>query len=72
MAKIKSRLQTEQVAKAIVVCGSLSLGSNPSSRMMPCSTTVVQDAVNIEVIGSNPIGAVYWRSSTVERRSPKP
>ena len=26
--------------------------------MMPCSTTVVQDAVNIEVVGSNPTGAV--------------
>ena len=24
---------------------------------MPCSTTVVQDAVNIEVVGSNPTGA---------------
>lgn len=26
---------------------------------MPCSTTVVQDAVNIEVVGSNPTGAVF-------------
>ncbi len=32
--------------------------------MMPCSTTVVQDAVNIEVVGSNPTGAVLagWQS----------
>ena len=30
----------------------------PELYMMPCSTTVVQDAVNIEVVGSNPTGAV--------------
>ena len=28
--------------------------------ILPCSTTVVQDAVNIEVVGSNPTGAVWF------------
>jgi hypothetical protein len=27
--------------------------------LMPCSTMVVQDAVNIEVVGSSPTGAVW-------------
>lgn len=41
------------------------LGSNPSRAfdfkyMMPCSTTVVQSAVNTEVVGSNPTGAVNF------------
>ena len=30
----------------------------PELYMMPCSTTVVQSAVNTEVVGSNPTGAV--------------
>lgn len=28
------------------------------STILPCSTTVVQSAVNTEVVGSNPTGAV--------------
>ncbi len=38
--------------------GSFSLGSNPSLVVLPCSTMVVQQTVNLWVIGSSPIGAV--------------
>ena len=40
--------------------------------LMPCSSMVERSAVNGVVVGSSPTGAVYWRSSTVERWSPKP
>ena len=35
-------------------------------RIMPCSTTAVQEAVNFKVTGSNPVGAARVNSSEVE------
>ena len=46
--------------------GPFCLGSNPNPvMMMPCSTTVVQNAVNIEVVGSNPTGAAFRKNGRV-------
>jgi len=40
--------------------------------LLPDSSMVELAAVNRSVVGSSPTQAAYWRSSTVERRSPKP